>query len=55
MSDNTTHEPLAIRTGALPPHWPTPAQAVEATRMGVEAVEAVERNTRCLTDFFDAP
>jgi len=43
----------AIRTGALPSHWPTPEQAVEATRMGVEAVAAVERNTRYLTDFLD--
>ena len=40
----------AVRDGALPPHWPTPEQAIEATRMAVEAVAAVNRNTVFLTD-----
>ena len=41
----------AVRDGKLPPHWPTPEQAVEATRMGVEAVAAVKRGTVYLTEF----
>jgi predicted dehydrogenase len=41
----------AVRAGALPGHWPTPEQAVEATRMGVEACAAIARNTVCLSDY----
>ena len=40
----------AIRAGALPSHWPTPDQAIDATRMALEAVDAVNRNTVFLTN-----
>ena len=40
-----------VRTGSLPPHWPTGAQAVEATKNGLDAVAAVRGNTVHVCDY----
>ena len=41
----------AVREGKLPVHWPTPEAAIEATRIGCAAMEAVKRDTLALSDF----